>query len=33
MYGRVTIIAEVKTLSPFGFRSSKSWDEMFRACE
>jgi indole-3-glycerol phosphate synthase len=23
------IIAEVKTHSPFGFESSKSWDELF----
>src|SRR4051812_45555141 len=25
----VTIIAEVKTGSPFGYRSEKSWDELF----
>lgn len=24
-----TIIAEVKTFSPFGFKSDKSWDELF----
>ena|SRR3989338_1600476 len=27
------IIAEVKTESPFGFRSSKSWDELFEIAE
>lgn len=26
---RTTIIAEVKTESPFGFKSEKSWDELF----
>lgn len=25
----VTLIAEVKTLSPFGFKSQKSWDQLF----
>jgi indole-3-glycerol phosphate synthase len=29
MYKGVTIIAEVKTGSPFGFKSQKSWDELF----
>jgi len=29
MYQNVTIIAEVKTMSPFGFVSDKSWDELF----
>ena len=29
MYKNVQIIAEVKTQSPFGFRSQKSWDELF----
>lgn len=24
------IIAEVKTASPFGFKSEKSWDELFK---
>jgi indole-3-glycerol phosphate synthase len=27
------IIAEVKTHSPFGFRSKKSWDELFAAAD
>ena len=30
---KVTIIAEVKTQSPFGYRSEKSWDELFRIAE
>ena len=29
MYKNVQIIAEVKTFSPFGFKSEKSWDELF----
>jgi indole-3-glycerol phosphate synthase len=27
------IIAEVKTASPFGYKSSKSWDELFKIAE
>ncbi len=29
MNRRVTIIAEVKTESPFGYRAEKTWDELF----
>lgn len=29
MHGKTTIIAEVKTQSPFGWESDKSWDELF----
>jgi indole-3-glycerol phosphate synthase len=29
MYKSTQIIAEVKTESPFGFKSEKSWDELF----
>lgn len=29
MYNNIEIIAEVKTESPFGWKSSKSWDELF----
>ncbi len=29
MYKKTQIIAEVKTRSPFGFKSEKSWDELF----
>ncbi len=29
MYKNIQIIAEVKTKSPFGFKSEKSWDELF----
>jgi indole-3-glycerol phosphate synthase len=29
MYKQTQIIAEVKTQSPFGFKSEKSWDELF----
>lgn len=29
MYKNTLIIAEVKTQSPFGFKSEKSWDELF----
>lgn len=28
-----TIIAEVKTVSPFGFKSTKTWDELFAIAE
>ncbi len=33
MYKKTQIIAEVKTQSPFGFRSKKSWDELFCIAE
>ena len=29
MYKQIEIIAEVKTQSPFGYKSEKSWDELF----
>lgn len=29
MFRNIQIIAEVKTQSPFGFRSDKTWDELF----
>jgi indole-3-glycerol phosphate synthase len=29
MIGKIELIAEVKTQSPFGFRSDKSWNELF----
>ncbi|HEY4500428.1 MAG TPA: hypothetical protein VJH25_01405 [Candidatus Paceibacterota bacterium] len=29
MFKKIQIIAEVKTESPFGFKSEKSWDELF----
>ena len=29
MYGKIEVIAEVKLISPFGFKSSKSWNELF----
>lgn len=29
MYKTIEIIAEVKTLSPFGFKSEKTWEELF----
>lgn len=29
MYKNITIIAEVKTVSPFGFKSEKTWIELF----
>ncbi len=29
MYKNTEIIAEVKIMSPFGFKSEKSWDELF----
>lgn len=33
MYQNITIIAEVKTQSPFGYTSEKSWDGLFRIAE
>jgi indole-3-glycerol phosphate synthase len=33
MYKTTQIIAEVKTVSPFGFVSEKSWDELFAIAE
>ena len=30
MYKQVEIIAEVKTQSPFGWKSDKAWDELFQ---
>ncbi|MBI1754694.1 hypothetical protein HYR65_00225 [Candidatus Azambacteria bacterium] len=30
MYKKAQIIAEVKTQSPFGFKSDKSWEELFQ---
>ncbi|MEK9175547.1 MAG: hypothetical protein AAB795_03060 [Patescibacteria group bacterium] len=30
MYKNIQIIAEVKTQSPFGWRSEKSWEELFK---
>ncbi|MEK7187954.1 MAG: hypothetical protein AAB691_03875 [Patescibacteria group bacterium] len=30
MYRGIEIIAEVKTQSPFGFKSEKTWDELFK---
>ncbi len=29
MYKEMQIIAEVKTMSPFGYKAEKSWDELF----
>lgn len=29
MYNDIQVIAEVKTVSPFGWRSPKTWDELF----
>ncbi|PCI89730.1 hypothetical protein COB18_02895 [Candidatus Kaiserbacteria bacterium] len=29
MYKQIEIIAEVKTMSPFGYSTEKSWDELF----
>ncbi len=29
MYKQIEVIAEVKTRSPFGYTSEKSWDELF----
>ena len=33
MFGGITIVAEVKTKSPFGFVSKRSWEEQFRLAE
>jgi indole-3-glycerol phosphate synthase len=33
MYKNVEIIAEVKTMSPFGWSSDKTWDELFFVAE
>lgn len=33
MYHGIEIIAEVKTQSPFGFRASKTWDELFEIAD
>lgn len=33
MTNGITLIAEVKTKSPFGFQSKKSWDELFELAE
>jgi len=33
MYKGIEIIAEVKTQSPFGFVSNKSWDELFELAD
>lgn len=33
MYNKIEIIAEVKTLSPFGWKSECSWDELFEAAD
>ncbi len=33
MYRGVEIIAEVKTESSFGFKSEKSWDELFKVAD
>jgi indole-3-glycerol phosphate synthase len=33
MYKNIQIIAEVKTESPFGYKSEKSWDELFAVAE
>lgn len=33
MYHNVEIIAEVKTTSPFGFQSDRTWEEMFAIAE
>lgn len=30
MIRNIQLIAEVKTISPFGFKSDKSWDELFQ---
>ncbi len=29
LYSRIQVVAEVKTHSPFGWKSDKSWDELF----
>jgi indole-3-glycerol phosphate synthase len=33
MYNNIEIIAEVKTLSPFGWQSEYSWDELFEVAD
>ena len=33
MYKNIEIIAEVKTQSPFGYTSEKTWDELFQVAE
>ncbi len=33
MNREVTLIAEVKPISPFGFKSDKTWDELFQLAE
>ena len=33
MLGKVQIIAEVKIQSPFGFKSSEKWDDLFKLAE
>ena len=33
MYKNIEIIAEVKTQSPFGYKSEKTWDELFQVAE
>src|SRR3989344_6841606 len=33
MYKNIQIIAEVKTKSPFGYKSDKTWDELFQVAE
>ncbi len=33
MYKDISIIAEVKTGSPFGYKAEKSWEELFRIAE
>src|SRR3989338_2239372 len=33
MYKSIEIIAEVKTQSPFGYKSDKTWDELFYVAE
>src|SRR5689334_8031588 len=33
MYRSIEVIAEVKTHSPFGWESSKSWEELFAMAE
>ena len=33
MYKGIEIIAEVKTMSPFGYKSKETWDELFKIAE
>lgn len=33
MYKNIQIIAEVKTQSPFGYKSDKTWEELFQVAE